>query len=93
MKKMVLTRKWKNRIHSNSTDAQWGIIRLHCQPVLSCGTPATKRYRSGIWIGSANIGLHHKRIGPLRRSEHKAKQDAQRLTVELYVIFAMAPKR
>lgn len=72
--KIQLTRQWKNRIHSGPSSAGWKNVHLVCRML---------PYDHGNWWrGAASIGGSEKK-GPARRSVAKAKQDAERLAVEL----------
>lgn len=75
MKKIRLTKRWKNRIHSNSSDAWCGHIHLQCFHL----TGIKNRWSGNAFIINHVIG----RIGPIRKSIKEAQQDAKRLAVEV----------
>lgn len=71
---MKLTKRWKNRIHSSSSDAWCGNIHLQCLHLVGI---------KNRWSGSASISLTLGRIGPVRKSIKAAQQDAKELVVEV----------
>lgn len=78
MVKLKLTKRWKRfgiagRFVDQPSRAMCGHIRLLCQPIL---------WGDNEWCGSASLG-DEKRSGCIRRSVERAKQDAERLAVEL----------
>jgi len=78
MVRLKLTKRWKRfgiaaRRPEQPSSAMCGQIRLLCQPVL---------WGINEWCGSASLG-GEKRSGCVRRSVERAKQDAERLAVEL----------
>lgn len=72
--KIELTRKWKRKPHSRSSDAAWKGIYLLCYHCV--GLP----YR---WVGQASLGTIIGRPGPTRKSVAPARRDAERLAAEL----------
>lgn len=77
--KIQLTKKWKQRSYSYSSDASYGHIHLECYHFLPSIAGPNR------WYGAASTRLHEwiERIGPIRKSPKLAKQDAERLAVEL----------
>ena len=79
--KIKLTKNWKQQKHSvwelpaYQSKAMFGIIRLSCRMV-----SLPWLYKE--WVGQASLG-DFKRNGPVRGSEQKAKQDAERCAIEL----------
>lgn len=71
---MLVTERWKQKVHSDSFSAKWGDIRLTCTRIFG-----NRRE----WVGGANLNLTHRRVGPIRTSIKLAKKDAQRLAVEV----------
>ena len=70
--KIELTRRWKRKPHSRSSDAVWKGIYLQCY-----------HSRPDIWVGHVSMGVVHKLTGPTRKSPAAAQRDAERLAVEL----------
>jgi hypothetical protein len=82
--KIKLTKRWKRRPHSESSDAMCGYIHLKCDFRIvgnkNQGVNLTKKDLQ--WAGSASL-VQHTRFGPIQKSIKAAQQDAQRLAVEL----------
>lgn len=74
--KTQLTKKWKNRTHSESSDAMYGLIHLQCY----CYPSSLLKNR---WSGIATISGIDGRTGPIRRSTRAARRDAEGLAIEL----------
>ena len=74
MVKLKLTKPWENRIHSESSFATWHQCYLICEQGFY--------YRQDEYVGTVRIG-NFSRSGKTRRSAKAAKQDAERLAVEL----------
>ena len=75
MMKIELTRKWKLKPHgSQSSSAGWKGVYLLCYHCV--GLPDR-------WVGMAALGAVHELTGPNRKSPAAARQDAERLAVEL----------
>ena len=74
--KTQLTKKWKNRAHSRSSDAMYGVVHLHCYCY-----PSSLLKNS--WSGIATIGGFDQRTGPISKSAQAAKHDAHKLAIEL----------
>lgn len=64
--------------HSCSYNAVWKSIYLQCDPITLITKPDSYEY-----IGWVRLFPFHRRHGPIRKLMEAAKQDAQRLAVEL----------
>ena len=83
MVRLKLTRRWKKRGLSRSSDSMWKGTHLHCNNVLVCGTRTSPLFlKSNYWVGSVRLGLILRK-GKIRRSVKAAQQDAERIAVEL----------
>lgn len=71
--KIKLTKRWKRKPHSKSSDAAWKGIYLLCYRCVG----------EDMWVGYASMGVIHKLTGPTRKSVAAARRDAERLAVEL----------
>lgn len=75
MIKIKITRRWKRQGQSKTSRAQIGIGTLRCYDASwSEGVPS--------WVSEVIIGGFVRR-GSIRRSEEKARQDAEKLAIEL----------
>lgn len=74
--KVKLTRKWKKLTASKTSVAGTDIGTLWCNDISWCSM------YSPSWQGRAVIGSYQ-RVGPTRRSEVKARMDAEKLITEL----------
>lgn len=71
--KIKLTEPWARFVHSKSSYAIAGTMHLYCSSVI----------QSTLWQGSVSISGFTSRQRSYRKSEARAKQDAQELAVEL----------
>ncbi len=75
MIKIKITRRWKKPIQSRNSFAMINIGMLWCMDAhWSEGVPS--------WIGQARIG-QFTRTGNIRRSEARAREDAEKLAIDL----------
>lgn len=86
--KIKLTRQWEQIPYfeegtTNSWDAKWGCIGLRCTYILVIRKRGSIRFREVRWIGTASFGNVHMLNGPKRMSSRLAKQDAEKVAVEL----------
>lgn len=75
--KLKLTRRWKNRFRSQTSVAYAKGIGLRCE--FLHWDSVTTNY----WVGSAEIIHGYLKYGLRRRSVKKARQDAERIAIEL----------
>lgn len=82
--KTKLTEKWRHNMFHHG--AMFGHIFLQCMKVSNWGNGherKTCRPRE-LWVGVATLGgIHERKLGPNRRSIRAARQDAERLAIEL----------